>query len=140
ALVDAGDVVVAARLGDGVEAAEVEDEAVSVAHLELVEPGDVAEDQTGRDLGRGRFGLRQADGARDEVDRGDVPAVLGHVDGVRAGAAAEVEGLAGSAGVRAFDELAELGGRDAGVPGREAEPVHGAEDEAHLRTELSPTL
>src|SRR5205823_11348763 len=72
------------------------------------------------------------DGARHEVDRCDFPTMLGHVDRVRARAAAEVEGFAGGLSVWAFYELLELGRWNPGVPGREAEPIHGPKENAHV--------
>src|SRR5207248_3420575 len=62
----------------------------------------------------------------------DVPTVLRHVDGVRAGATAEVQGFAPGECIGSFDERLQLGWGDARVPGLEAEAVHGPEHDAHL--------
>src|SRR5439155_25122981 len=53
------------------------------------------------------------------------------------GATAEVERLAGGSGLPAFDELLELRRRCTRIPGRDAEPIHGAEEDAHRSLENS---
>src|SRR5205814_456360 len=128
----AGDVVVSPVLRDGVEAAEVEEKAVPVADVELVELGDVTLDEARADVRRLCLGPGSLDGAGHEVDGCHVPTVLGHVDRVRAGAAAEVESLAGRLSVGALHEVLELGRWNTGVPGCETEPIHGPKENAHV--------
>ena len=111
------------------QASQVEDQAVVGAEAELLQAGDVALDEPRRHVRGLHFLAGRCNGRRDEIDTGHVPTVLRHVHRVRARAAAEVEGFAGSSGLWSLDQLLQLGRRDAGVPGLEAEPIHGPKHE-----------
>ena len=106
------------------QAAEVEHEGVTRSDPEVVQTRDVALDEARRDVRGLHLLAGRLDRRRDEVDAGDVPAMLGHVEDVGSCAAAEVERAPRRPGVGSFDQLFELGRRDAGVPGLEAESVH----------------
>src|SRR5438093_10463624 len=98
------------------QASQVEDQAVAGAEAELLQAGDVALDEPRRHV-RGLHGVAgRCNGRRDEIDTGDVPTVVRHVHRVRARAAAELEGVAGSWIWWALDQLLQIGRRDAGVP------------------------
>src|SRR5262249_12613736 len=112
-----GDVRVAPRFWDRVEAAEVEDEVVAVADVQFGQTRDVAQNETRRDVGRLDLGPGGIEGLGDEVDAGHTPSVLRHVEDVGTGAASEVEGFARGPCVGALDQLLELGRRNPGVPG-----------------------
>src|SRR6266480_2333064 len=111
------------------QAPQVEDEAVADAYTDLLHAGYIALYEPRRHVGGLHFLAGRFNGRRDKVDAGHIPAVLSHVHRVGAGAAAEIDGFAGSSGLWSLDQLFQLGRRDAGVPGLESEPIHGPKHE-----------
>ena len=59
----------------------------------------------------------------DHLDPDRVPAVTGQIEGVAAGAAAQIKGASGRPPVRALDELHQPVVGRIGEQGREAQPV-----------------
>src|SRR5215813_7270755 len=122
---------VPALSGDGVEAAEVQKQAVAAAYTELVQPGDIALYESQRDLCGCSPLAGPAERASHQVDSCRLPAVLGHVDHVGTGTAAQVERPAWRQGLRALDQRGQLGWWDARVPGLEPDQVSELPPETH---------
>ena len=92
---DAGDVGGPPVFGQGVKAAEVQQQGVAVTDSEILQAGHVALDQARGDPRSGGVAARGGQRFGHRIDAGDFPAVGGQVDGVGAGAAAQIQGTSG---------------------------------------------
>lgn len=114
------------------QAPVVDDQREVRADVLLVEAGDIALFDFDVDVAGSRLRPCLVDRLGDEVDSGDLPTVLGQIDGVVAGSTAEVEGPARSQRrtvTIAFDQVRQALRQRITIPRNEAEPVEGLEEQ-----------
>jgi hypothetical protein len=114
-----------------VQATDIEQKGIASAELGGRGAGDVGPQEA--DLRAGLFGVAARDLHRlaDDVHAGHVPAVARAVDRVMAGAAPDVEHVAGWQRTRALDQVGQRCRRFAVLPRDSAQAVHDLVNEAH---------
>ena len=113
-------------------APKVEEQAVSIANVQVSQPRDIAVHKPRFDSLFNRFSPRDGKGPLDTVDTGRNPAVARQIDSVRASSASQIQCPPGRKRVVAFYNIDQLRWADSSVPWFKAKSVSNLIKDVHV--------